>query len=234
MVIRSGYVGGYVPVGYAFTSVPNLLVSGDGRLITPGAVAEIYPGPLLPPLLERTITEAGIQNLLALADAAGLLAPPPDYSGEILVADAPTTLVLINANGETFTHLAPALGFRETNESDARKALSMFVDELADIEKAAGPENLGENAPLVAQSYRIQSRPVTQADLAGYDPAPSLVAWPSDIGIPLADATECAVIPAEKAGSLFTDATQNTFFTDPITELVYQVSAVALLPGDVC
>jgi hypothetical protein len=36
-------------------------------------VVAIYPGPLLPNLLQRSITETGIQRLLDLADEHGLL-----------------------------------------------------------------------------------------------------------------------------------------------------------------
>jgi len=235
VILRLGYVGGFVPVGYAFTNVPTLLVSGDGRLITQAPVAAIYPGPLLPALNVRTISEAGIQKLLQLADTAGLLKTPPDYSGEILVADAPDTQVVISADGATYIHQAPALGFEERNESDARRALAKFAELLGDIGVVVGNENLGEDAPLVAGSYRIQARPQTVEDLAAYDPAPTEMPWPAEIGVVLADAAECALIPAEAvsvADALFAEATQITFFKE--ADVVYQVAAVALLPGDVC
>ena len=242
MIFRFGYVGGFTTVGVAFTSPPSVLVTGDGRLITPGVTTAIYPGPLLPALSERTITEAGIQKLLALADTAGLLATPPDYSGNILVADAADTLVVIHANGETFTHQAPALGFEEPDESDARKALRTFTDLLGDIAAVVGAENLGEEAPLVAESYRVQAMVVTDEELASIvEPAPTVVDWPlADLS--LAGAAECLVVPADRIGSALTDASQITFFRDGTVAdssvapnpIVYRVSAIALLPGDVC
>ena len=51
-------------------------------------------------------------------------------------------------------------------------------------------------------------------DLAGFDPAPTKVAWPSTLGVRLADAAQCATVTAEAAGTLFTDATQLTYFTE--------------------
>jgi hypothetical protein len=66
-------VGGFVPPDRTFTNEPRLLVTGDGRVIQSGPVIAIYPGPLLPNLLQRSITETGIQRLLDLADEHGLL-----------------------------------------------------------------------------------------------------------------------------------------------------------------
>jgi hypothetical protein len=66
-------VGGFVPSDRTFANLPRLLVTGDGRVIQAGPVIAIYPGPLLPNVLQRSITEAGIQRLIDLADEHGLL-----------------------------------------------------------------------------------------------------------------------------------------------------------------
>ena len=68
-------------------------------MFTQGAVPAIFPGPLLPTVLVRTITEDGVQSLLGIVENAGLLAAPPDYSGGDNVADAPNTVLTINADG---------------------------------------------------------------------------------------------------------------------------------------
>ena len=87
VVVRIAYEGGFVPVEYVFRNLPVLLVSGDGRVFQQGAVPEIYPGPLVSPVMQRSVTEDGIQDLLTLADEHGLLADV-EYSSPTNIADA--------------------------------------------------------------------------------------------------------------------------------------------------
>ena len=110
VVLKVTYEGGFVPAGFLFVDTPALLVSGDGRVFTQGAVPAIFPGPLLPTVLVRTISEEGLQALLAIVEKAGLFAESPDYSGGDNVADASSTVLAIKANGGTFVHSAYALG----------------------------------------------------------------------------------------------------------------------------
>jgi hypothetical protein len=232
VVLRIGNEGGFVPVGYSFMNIPTLLISGDRKVITPGAQIMIYPGPLLPALTERTITEAGIQRLLVAADSAGLLRTPPDYSTDMTVADAPNTVVLINAAGSSFRHDAPALGFDTPETTPARIALNAFVQAVTNLESAVGAENLGPDATLQPTAYRIQATEVADADLADLEMPPTKVPWPSDAGVTLAEAHTCAVVSADKAGAVLQAANQLTYFTE--ADKIYRVAAVAKLPGDTC
>ncbi len=232
IVLRFGYVGGFVPQGFAFTNAPSLLVTGDGRVIQGGVVAAIYPGPLLPALNERSITEAGVQRLLDLAETARLLQTPPDYSAEIMVADAADTQVIINAKGQNFLHQAAALGFDTPEKTDARQALAKFVELISDLSAVVGADNLGAEIPLAPESYRLQARAVTEEELSGLDVEPTRVAWPADAGVALGDAVECAIASAATVGALLTEANQLTYFTEG--DVIYQVSAIAFLPGDAC
>lgn len=233
MVFRLGYEGGYVPMGYAFMNIPTLLISGDGRVVQTGATPAIYPGPLLPALTERTIDEIGIQTVLAAAKDAGLLASPPDYSlpEGIGIADASDTVVRINANGASYAHSAYALDITQTDDmasTPARDNLAAFVAKVSDLQTLVGAEHLGAEAPLVATQYRFQALAVDPAQYT--DVAPTVVPWPADTGVVLADATECAVIDASKGDALFAEATQLTFFQEG--DVVYQLSVIAVLPGD--
>ena len=65
------------------------------------------------------VTEAGIQELLALADEHGLLADV-EYTDPTNIADAPDTVVEISANGTTYRHVAYALGIGD--ETDPARA----------------------------------------------------------------------------------------------------------------
>lgn len=235
VIVRVGYVGGFVPRGYAFTNVPSVLITGDGRVFTPGVTTAIYPGPLLPAINVRTITEAGIQTVLATAEAAGLLQTPPDYTVvDINVADASTTRLILNAAGGTFTHEAYALGLQDPAETKDRNVLNGVVIQLGDLEALVGAQELGTDAPLVAEAYRLQAYPLTAEALAGYtdEPKPTIVPWPITTGVELATATECVIVTAAAAGTVFSDANQLTFFTE--SDVVYSVAVVAMLPGDTC
>jgi hypothetical protein len=237
VVLRYGREGGFVPMSVWFVNQPSLLVSGDGRLFTPGVTTLEYPGPLLLPMGVRTITEAGIQTLLAAADEAGLLAPPPDYTAEVNVTDMPDTVVSITAGGETYRHSAYALGFptdEQGNPKDettpARVALLAYTRLLDDLTSTVGAGELGAEAVFEPAEYRLRATPVTEADLAGMDPAPSIVDWPASTGLDLATAAECARLAAGAAGTVFADATTATFFRQG--DDLYSIAVAGVLPGD--
>ncbi len=229
VVLELSYEGGFVPAGTAFINLPTMLVSGDGKVFTPAATPAIFPGPLVPPMFVRSITEPGVQQLLGIVDSAGLLAPPPDYSGGDNVADAPNTVLTVNANGGTFVHSAYALGI-DNPESPARQILLDATTKLGDIETAAGAGNLGPDEEFVPTEYRFQARVVDPSEFTAQDPAPTVVDWPATSSMSLAGATECARLPADAVGTLFTDAKQNTYFRDG--DVVYQLSVAGVLPGD--
>jgi hypothetical protein len=232
LVLRIGFEGGFTAPSAQFIRVPTLLISGDGRLITAGAQTLEFPGPLLPPLFERTISEAGMQKVLELADNAHLLQPPPDYTAPMTVADAPDTVVIVSANGQTFKHVAYALGMGNPEKTPARTTLAAFVAAMQNIETAVGTTNLGIDKPMIVESYRIQASAINVADIAGQVPAPQVVEWPATAGVTLASASTCAIVAATNVGSVLQAATQTTVFSDGGT--MYRVAAVANLPGDAC
>lgn len=229
IVVRLSYEGGLVPVGYAFVNTPALLVSGDGRVFTPGVTTAIYPGPLLPSVMVRSITEQGVQALLGVVERAGLLATPPEYPDRHNVVDASNTVLTITAAGGTFVHKAYGLGIGDP-ETGTRKALFDVVTTISDLSAVAGSANLGVDTPFVATSYRLQARAVDPSKLTGQTPAPTIVDWPTGTAVSLADAGTCARLDAVAVGSMLIDAKQNTYFKDG--DIVYQLAAAGVLPGD--
>jgi hypothetical protein len=231
VVVRIAYEGGFVPMEYLFVNQPTLLVSGDGRVFTPQPVAAIYPGPLVWPMSVRTISEAGIQTLLGLARDRGLLAPPPDYSTDDPVVDAPDTVVTITTADGTWVHRAYALALGGAPEnSDARRALAEFVAVTSDLSSAVGAAELGPESTHEPDQFRLRATVTDEATLGGIEPAPTIVDWPSDIGLALADASDCGRVSAEAAGQLLADATQITYFRDG--GAVYGLAVAGVLPGD--
>jgi len=232
LVVSIGLTGGFAPAAAVFSTVPTLVVSGDGRLITPGAQTAQFPGSLLAPLFERTITEGAIQKVLNFADALRLLQQPPVYVAELDVADAPNTVVVLSANGQTYTHSAYALGFDTPEQTPARQTLADFVAALSDVSKYFGAGNLGDETPFVAEQYRVQARKISAEEIAAIEPHPTTVAWPAAAGVSLASAGQCVVVQAADVQTLFAAAKQTTVFTDDGVN--YQLAAAAMLPGDTC
>ncbi len=232
VVLKITYEGGFVPVGVLFVNLPTLLISGDGRAFTPGAMIEIYPGPLLPAIVERSITDEGIRKVLQLADDAGLLGAPLDYSlpEGIGIADAPDTVVVINVDGKVYEHRANALGFDMpgSESTPARDNLNTFVTIISDLAKVAGASNVGDEHAFVPAEYRLQAMVVDPSQFT--DPAPTVVAWPDGTGAVLAESAQCATVDASAVDELLTTATQLTFFEE--SDVVYQLAVVGVLPGD--
>lgn len=208
-----------------------LVVTGDGRLVQPGPVIEIYPGPLLPNLQQRTISEDGLQHLLALADEHGLLADAT-YPALDNVMDAPDTVVTINAGGQSYEHRANALGFEgeggETDESRAR--LQDFVTAATELAASTDP-SLGDEEPFVAEVYLIRALP-DQPDRSPDGLEASTVEWPSEAPVRLADAADCAEVPAASVADVLASANQLTRFVD--AGVSYALSVQPRVAGQSC
>jgi len=227
VIVRIAYEGGFVPVETMFLNLPALLVSGDGHVFVQGPVPEIYPGPLLPNIQVSPVTEAGVQDLLQLADEHGLLADVT-YTNPTNIADAPNTVVEISANGQTFVHNAYALGINEETDP-ARKALADFVA-AATGDWLYGPNpEIGPQEQYASDAFLIRASEV--GDYTG-DIAPTVVDWPADASVQLADASECAAVPATEVADLFANANQLTYFAED--GITYQVTVKPQLPGDSC
>src|SRR6056297_1894491 len=238
VVVEYSEVGGFTTREFAFQRTPNLLVSGGNEVFRPGAQIAIYPAPLLPAVQVQEITDDGVQNLLAAADAAGLFADI-EYEDPTNIADATTARVVINANGETWVHEAYALGLSGPGgaggeSTPERQALADFVTGLGDLATVVGSDNLAAEAELFEpEEFAIEAIPVEDLDAYGGDEAePTVVPWPADAGVSLTVATTCTLVPAEGVADTFADANQLTFFDD--AGAVYQVLVRPVLPGGGC
>lgn len=221
VVVEIAYEGGFLPVEMAFAQLPTLLVTGDGRQFTLGPQIEIYPQPLLPNVLVSDIGEEGIQRLLDLAAEHGLLTHR-EYTRNDMIADAADTVVRISANGETYEHRAYALA-TDGDETGDRAELQAFVD-------AATSELAMDGEAFVPEHYLVRATPVD--DTSGFEIEPTIVEWPAESSLLLADAADCIEVPAGSVQDLFAEANQLTFFTQD--DVTYQLSVRPQLPGDGC
>ena len=233
LVIRLGYLGGFVAPDYLFSRPPTMVISGDGHVYTPGMMTMQYPGPLVAPMNVRTITEAGIQTLLKRADTDQLLGPAPDYTAETMIADAPSTEVVIATQGSTYTHNAYALGMTPDGEHEltpARQRLFDFSKALQALEATVGAGELGEQSLYAPAAYRIRARTAEQSELDANMPAPSVVDWPASVGVRLADVGDCHSVTAAQVGTVLAEAKQNTYFRED--GVLYFLAVAPILPGD--
>jgi hypothetical protein len=100
LVLRVSYEGGLVAPKSERIRPPAVSVYADGRIMTQGAVPAIYPGPLVPSIVYRSVGRDGAANILAAAQAAGLTGQDATYpSGP--VEDVPSTVISVVHDGTT-------------------------------------------------------------------------------------------------------------------------------------
>jgi hypothetical protein len=139
VIARVGTSGGFVPVQVNLRSLPSFTLYGDGTVVVPAPVIQIFPGPAISPLVRGRLSEQQVQALLRRAQAAGLLARGAIGYGDmgaVGVSDMPTTMLILNANGRHVARSAYALGATPRSgrlspaQARARRALARFIAQL--------------------------------------------------------------------------------------------------------
>ena len=187
VIFRVTWEGGFVTPEMLLGRLPAVAVYADGRVITQGPVLAIYPGPFMPNLQERTLSEAGLERLIELAREKDLLKDVHyDVHG---IADAADTVLEINLDGERYRVSAYALGEAglepeiapaielEPAEVAGRAALREFIDALMTI-----PESDFVDQPHAYEfeALRLYVKPaeiVENSEFPGEQPP---IVWPLD------------------------------------------------------
>ena len=234
VVLEYGAYGGFTTREFSFQRTPQVLITGDLRVITPAVTTAMYPGPLVPPLTQRSITAAGVETVLAVAADAGLYADV-DYESDQMIADAATATLRLAAEDRTYVHEAYALGVAggpggDAESSPERQALADFVTALGDLPALVGEDQLGPEEPYVPDAYQILVD--VAGDLSGYEIEPTVVDWPSESGVVLADVTSCTEVEAAPLADVFDGADELTFFVED--GVTYGVVVRPALPGRDC
>lgn len=126
MLVRVAFEGGFVAREWTYRSLPSFSLYGDGRLVLPGAQIELYPGPALPAISTRTLTEAGVQA--TLAEVLDSIQGVPDEMldmGSVGMADVPTTVITVHAGGVDRT--IKVYGLSELTERPERMSEEEFM-----------------------------------------------------------------------------------------------------------
>jgi hypothetical protein len=140
LVFRMAHAGGFTPPEFQFTSLPVFSLTGDGRVIVQGAQIDIYPGPMLPALNVRRLTEEGVQKVLQLVADSGQFGASHDWRGaQSFVADASDAVFTLHAQDREVIVTAYALGTFAPDDAPAsvpaeevaaHRALSALMDKL--------------------------------------------------------------------------------------------------------
>jgi hypothetical protein len=145
LILRVANSGGFVAPDFLLGALPTFVLTGDGRVFVPGAQIEIFPGPALPSILQRRLTEAGIHAVLGAVAETGLFKADLDLRGaNAMVADASDTVFTLHADGREVTVSVYALGFVDAanppqgmsgNEVLAHRSLSVLEQRLVGLEQ---------------------------------------------------------------------------------------------------
>ena len=174
--IQSG--GGYVPEIDAMREYPDVVLYGDGRLVT----APDPPGlgtPVAPKLEVRQLDEEQVDDIAASAVEAGLDEPLEDYGMPAITDQATTTFVFETAE-EANEASVYGLGSEEDSEGDltddqiaAREELGALLEEMRDPESAFGADEAPATEPFEPDAYVVLSQYVE----SGVPEGPP-VSWP--------------------------------------------------------
>jgi hypothetical protein len=242
VMLRVSTGGGFVPVEYNLTQLPEFTLYGDGTVIVTGPVIMIYPGPALPNLQTTTISEEAIQAILSAAREAGLFTNGVDY-GQPQVTDLGTTTITVNADGTTYQADIYALGAESgaggltLEQQQARGAISDLTGKLLDL-------TAFETGELQWTAYEYPALAVFSRTVdPGLDPGtdgvePNRLEWPLGDLITIGEAVQPegyrkVVISGEDLATLqplLNEATQITIWT--VGDSEYNLYFRPLLPDE--
>jgi hypothetical protein len=211
-------VGGFVPVEFMATRLPAFVLLGDGRVIMHGAQTLEFPGPALPALIERTLTEEGIQEVLGAIEDTNLFTSDLELNGaQAVVADAPNTEFTLNGGGREVTVSIYGLGTllpdmppppgMPSGEIEAHRILGQLNNALMTIDSWLPAEAWEAEGwqPYEPEAFRLYVRDVTGEPVEGSDLPEQVRGWPTDddpkafgeVEEFFGDGTRCGVVDGE-------------------------------------
>jgi hypothetical protein len=187
VIFRVSLDGGFVTPEMLLGRMPLVVVYADGRVITQGPQIEIYPGPFLPNLVERTLSADALERLIELARDKELLKTVHyDFPG---IADAADTVLEINLDETSYRvsayalaeagfdgEIAPAIELDDATEA-GRAALREFIDALTGVPAS---DYVDEEHPYALDALRLyagKAAIVEDSEFPGEQPP---IAWPLD------------------------------------------------------
>jgi hypothetical protein len=251
VILQVEFSGGFVPSSFLFTSFPAFTLTGDGRVIVPGAQIAIFPGPALPAANVRSLTEDGIQAVLKQVIGTGLFGKSVELlAAQNFVADVGDTIFTLHADGADVTIRVYGLGVFDSagtypgvsaEELAANRTLSRLLQDLGNLDAILPASAWADAAwqPYQPEALRLLVR---NADADAPDESGignGLLDWPVDsdpatFGDPISDgAQRCGVVSGKEARDWYaalSSANQLTRFVKG--DHRYQVTVRFQLPDE--
>jgi len=244
-VIRASWTQA-LPPRSMFGNIPVLVVTTDGRVLTPGAATEIYPGPLVAPVVERLLSPQDVAALVRAAKDAGILRQDVDFTGGAMPPGAAAARLQIAVDGVSYDLVGDANAAVPCPPAETcpgavpgtPAAFARFWHGLLDLAGRLEAEVNAEQAHA----------PTSYAVIVGPPPEPwpgaVPVAWPvtdpalDAFGAPVRGeaSTRCGIATGDLAAALrplFTGATRLTpFVATASASATHGLTVRPLLPGD--
>jgi hypothetical protein len=252
-IITITWAGGMIPAQMQVGQVPIFTLTGDGRVIVQGVQTLEFPGPILPPLQERRLTEEGIQLVLTSLDETNLFVGDLDNRVmQSMVADANDTIFTVNAGGRTSVVTVFAIGMllpdmepppdADEAELEAYRVLSTLHERLLTLDTWLPADAWATDSwqPYEPEALRLYVRDVTDEPIDQELPGQERE-WPTDedpatFGEEMADfgdGTRCAVVEGEAGATWLAElsnANENTIWTSG--DRRYSIDVRPLLPHE--
>ena len=250
LVLRIEFRGGMLGPGALAATLPPFTLTGDGRVIVPGAQIELFPGPLLPAVNVRRLAEDGIQALLAEVTRTGLFTTSVEFRGaQDFVMDAGDTVFTLHAAGREVEVVVFGLGTLDpagnyptisAAEIAAHGVLQRLSDRLMNPDSWLG-EGLWAEPAWRAYQPEAMRLLVRNADADPPDDSGignQLLDWPAGsdpatFGEATSDGERCGVVTGQEATDwyeLLTGANQLTRFVSG--DHRYQLTVRFMLPDE--
>ncbi len=228
LVLEVRNEGGFAPIEFIYNPAPQYVLYADGRLLVPGPIPEIFPGPLVTNYHMVQLDEGDMSTVREAIDTTGL----PDivdehYVADEGVADAPDT-VFVYVDDAPHRASIYALGISPDTNPE--------IEPYADLYGLLGTFAVSETAvEWDADRYQViitSSFGVENDELATVEPWP-LSTPAADIPVTGFGELQCVVLDgsdAATAGEIFATANQMTFFED--AGEVYRFNVRPLAPHE--
>jgi len=251
MVVRIEWTGGFVPYEFLFTSLPRFTLLGDGRVFVEGPQIEIYPGPALPNVQVRRLTEEGVQSVLFRMAETGLFDASHSWNAATqFIADAPSTVFTVRADNREVVVDIYALGLLTdpnmaptgigAEELEAHDRLATLESELLNLDAWIPADDWADAA---WQSYQPEALRLLVANIDDQPPGSDLdiepVPWPrttdpDQFGTASSVADfRCGVVSGEEGAAWYAALSQASSLTPWSHDgHLYSVTPRPLLPDE--
>jgi len=245
VVLRATETQAILPV-HRFGWLPVLIITADGRAFQPAPVPAIFPGPLVPQVDVRPVTEAGIARIIADARGAGLLSGETDFTGGTGMMGGKQARLQLTVDGVSYDLVGDPTrlvrcdpGTRCPNPAPGTpEAFAAFWARLADLDGWLASE-VGRGTGYAPVAFSIL------VGLGPADPVPGLgpMVWPVEVrfaffGDPVITDTalRCGTVTGQEAQvlgpSLYKAKANQPWIESPEMSMSYGVTVRPVLPGD--